>query len=93
MSPRAESASALHVHVNVRHADARGDALSAAELLAVWASWVRFDLVTLFLARSWYRTSQYPLRWDTVEGGRNKLADRFAATTMLTAWGLDDTEQ
>ena len=53
VSPRAESGSALHVHVNVRHAEAQGDALGAGELLAVWVSWVRFDLVTLFLARSW----------------------------------------
>ena len=48
-----DSGSAVHVHVNVRSADAAGERLSACELLRVVVSWVRFDLVTARFARAW----------------------------------------
>lgn len=48
-----EPNTSLHVHVNVRNAQARGRLLSAREILAVWLSWVRFEHVTLRLCRSW----------------------------------------
>jgi hypothetical protein len=40
------SASSFHVHVNARHRTAGGEQLTDREVLAVWAAWVRFDLVT-----------------------------------------------
>jgi hypothetical protein len=47
------SATAIHVHVNVRNPAAGGTLLSAMELLGVLFAWVRFDQVTLRFARSW----------------------------------------
>ena len=48
-----DSGTAVHVHVNVRNADANGELLSARELLRVVLAWVRFDLVTSRFARAW----------------------------------------
>ena len=47
------SATAIHVHVNVRNPAAGGTLLSAVELLGVLFAWIRFDQVTLRFARSW----------------------------------------
>ena len=41
------AATSFHVHVNVRSDCAGGQTLRARELLAVWAAWVRYDLVTM----------------------------------------------
>jgi hypothetical protein len=48
-----ECNTALHVHVNALSPTAAGRALSAREILAVWLSWVRFELVTMRWCRSW----------------------------------------
>ena len=53
LSPNYYSATSLHVHVNVRCPSSSGSLLSARELLAVWLEWVRFDGVTMRLARPW----------------------------------------
>mmetsp|Transcript_43126 Transcript_43126/g.138682 ORF Transcript_43126/g.138682 Transcript_43126/m.138682 type:complete len:614 (+) Transcript_43126:98-1939(+) len=49
-----DSGCAIHVHINVRNADARGKVLSALEIVHVVLAWVRFDLVTSRFARAWY---------------------------------------
>jgi len=47
------SGTAVHVHVNVRNASARGELLSPREILHVVLSWIRFDLATARLTRPW----------------------------------------
>ena len=46
-----------HVHVNVRCELAAGTLLSPRQILAVWLSWVKYDLITARLAKPW--------RWRT----------------------------
>lgn len=41
------------MHVNVRNGAARGDALTAREIVHVTLAWVTFDLVTSRFARAW----------------------------------------
>ena len=53
LSETANGGCSLHVHVNVCHPDAGGDCLSCRELLSVYLSWVRFDMVTMRFARPW----------------------------------------
>ena len=48
-----DSGTAVHVHVNVRNAEASGELLSARELLRVVLAWVRFVLVTSRFTRAW----------------------------------------
>ena len=48
-----EACTAVHVHVNVRHPNARGGPLSGREIVHVALAWVRFDLVTARFARAW----------------------------------------
>ena len=48
-----DAATAVHVHVNVRGASARGTLLSAREIVHVVLAWVRFDLVTARCCRAW----------------------------------------
>ncbi|KAL3923529.1 MAG: hypothetical protein SGPRY_004189 [Prymnesium sp.] len=42
-----------HVHVNVRNQTAPGSLLTCREVLGVFFTWVRFDLVTAQFARPW----------------------------------------
>jgi hypothetical protein len=53
LSATANGGCSLHVHVNVRNKLAGGDALSCAEILDVYFSWIRFDLVLARFARPW----------------------------------------
>lgn len=52
-SAACDSGTAVHIHVNVRNADARGEPLSARALLRIVLAWVRFDAVTARFARAW----------------------------------------
>jgi hypothetical protein len=45
------SATSLHVHVNVRNTTAKGEPLTALQILGVFLAWVRFDTVTSGFAR------------------------------------------
>ena len=53
------SATSVHVHVNVRNTAARGEELTALQLVGVFLTWVRFDLVTSRFARPWIRRSKW----------------------------------
>lgn len=48
-----DSGTAVHVHVNVCNASARGDLLSPRQILEVLFAWVRFELLTVRFARPW----------------------------------------
>ena len=45
------SATSVHVHVNVRNTTAKGEPLTALQILGVFLAWVRFDAVTSGFAR------------------------------------------
>ena len=47
------TAAMLHCHVNVTNPEGAGRLLWHREILSVWQAWVKYDLVTTKLARSW----------------------------------------
>jgi hypothetical protein len=53
ISSSCHSATAIHVHVNVRNPSSGGSILDAMQLCEVVFGWIRFDLITQGFARPW----------------------------------------
>ena len=80
-----DSGTAVHVHVNVCNASARGNLLSPRQILDVFCSWVRFELVSVRFARAcmWREPSCLPLFATGPEFTREKA--KAQATQRLAA--------